>query len=106
VQAFQQRLGSGIWIFLQPQEDLGPYLLEGVWACSPGARLRSTFSMRRACFPLTPQLGQPCEELLDALPLRAATQLSRTQRRQGRLTVPHAVQQLQRVRPTLPRPYP
>ena len=53
--------------------------------------------MRRTSFPFTPQLGQPRQELLDALSLLAMTQFPRTQRRQGRLTVADTVQQLQRV---------
>ena len=56
--------------------------------------------MSRARFALTPQIGQPRQELLDALPLLAA-QFPRTQRRQGSLTAPDAVQQLQRVQPAL-----
>ena len=44
--------------------ESGRVLLEGVLPRPPVARLRSTFPMRRTRFALTPQFGQPREELL------------------------------------------
>src|SRR5271155_4200322 len=99
LQPRKQRLGCGIWTFLQPRQYFRPHSFEWVLSRSPVSLGTCRRPMGWACVSFPPKIGQAGQELLQALPPWATTDLSRTQGRQGRLSVTNLLQELEWIQP-------
>ncbi len=94
LQPFEQTLGGGVRLLLQPNQNLSPNRFERILSSPPRTRLRRGFSVSRACFTSAPEIGERREELIQTLAPWAARWVFGSESCQCSLGIPDAMQQL------------